>query len=362
MSTLLLSLLLACSGGADPLTFVTYNAGLAEGFVPGANERAPATIAAIGALSADAICVQEVWNPAHAALLQQEAAFPYHELPAPSQDHGTGPACEAGAMDALATCMETNCGDACVDDIPGCALDHCALDFLRLDKGCMRCVQANIGGAVSDIVSTCETEATEYAYDGSFGTGIASKYPLSGAEQHVFASTTNRRSVQHAVMDAPGGPVDVYCTHLTAVFAVIPYPRTEGTWILEQEAQITDMLAWIDATASSERVVLLGDMNTGPATATAAAEIPENFSYFQTSRFSDPYAELDGTCTFCADNAISSVDSDADGRLIDHVFVDGFTTTVATARVLDAPVDIQSCGQTIPGAHSDHYGVSVTVE
>ena len=32
------------------------------------------------------------------------------------------------------------------------------------------------------------------------------------------------------MVDLPVGPADIYCTHLTAIFALIPYPRDEGSW------------------------------------------------------------------------------------------------------------------------------------
>ena len=44
------------------LTVATYNAGLAPGFVDYAAERAPLTTAAIGALSVDVACIQELWQ------------------------------------------------------------------------------------------------------------------------------------------------------------------------------------------------------------------------------------------------------------------------------------------------------------
>lgn len=60
MSRLVLFFLLSACSASGPEVLTTYNAGLAIGFVPGAEDRAPATAAAIGALDADVVCLQEV--------------------------------------------------------------------------------------------------------------------------------------------------------------------------------------------------------------------------------------------------------------------------------------------------------------
>jgi endonuclease/exonuclease/phosphatase family metal-dependent hydrolase len=134
-----------------------------------------------------------------------------------------------------------------------------------------------------------------------------------------------------------------------------------GSWEEEQAVQITDMLDFIDETATTERVVLMGDMNAGPETDDANPEQIANWAQLAASGMDTPYIDLDGSCTFCPENAISSVDSDATGKLIDHVMADGFEGAVSAARVLDEEITIESCGEQMPGAHSDHYGVMVTV-
>jgi endonuclease/exonuclease/phosphatase family metal-dependent hydrolase len=257
--------------------------------------------------------------------------------------------------------MEANCGDSCIDELPACLLASCGLIFLSLDRGCMECAQANVGRPLEDIEATCTTGSTKYSYGGAFGTGILSQHPIEETEELLLDSTTSRRSVLHAVVDAPLGDVDVYCTHLTAVFALIPYPKPTGSWEEEQAGQIADMLDFIDETAETERVVLMGDMNTGPETDDARPEQLANWTELAASGMDTPFIDLDGSCTFCPENAISSVDSDATGKLIDHVMEEGFEGEATAARVLDEEITIESCGEAIPGAHSDHYGVLVTV-
>ena len=344
-----------------PLTVVTYNAGLAEGFVPGAVDRSPKTAAAIGDLDGDVICVQEVWTPEQVADLEgaTTGAFPHQYYPEPSQEMGSGAACDASDLEPVISCVEEDCDTSCVDELVDCMFDNCTLVFLGLEKNCMECVQANVGRDVDDIEATCTTEYTKYAYDGSFGTGILSAHPLSGTEELVFDSATNRRSVLHAVVDAPPGPVDLYCTHLTAVFDLIPYPQEDGSWVEDQTTQIDEMLAFIDDTRTGDLVVLAGDMNAGPKVGDSVADQKENWNLLASSGMSVPYVEAEGPCTMCPDNPLR--DDDSDPILIDHVLIEGFTGAVTAERILTDEITSERCGEEIPAAYSDHYGVQVTI-
>lgn len=361
MHLALLTLLLG--GCSSEFSVLTYNAGLAEGFVPAAEARAPGTAEAAVAVDADLVCLQEVWKPEHVALFQSAADGPYTDsfFPEPSQVESDTPMCEVDDIAPLTECMNDHCGDVCIDELPTCLLESCAIKFLQLEDECMQCVQANVGDSADAIQATCTAGGTHYAYDGSFGTGLLSKHTLSGVEEHVFTSTTNRRSVLHAVADAPGGPVDVYCTHLTAVFSVIPYPG-EGSWAEEQAVQITEMLDFVDQTAASDRVLLMGDLNTGPELGDSAAEVPESWELLAGSGLTDPYVAAAGDCTFCDDNPLVSADSDEQGVVIDHVLLGDGLQAVSTSRVLDEEITVEGCAGEIPAAHSDHYGLHAVLE
>ena len=352
------------AAAGEALTVVTYNAGLAVGFVPGAEDRATQVPDAIAALDADIVCVQEVWTDEHVQGLATAAAtaFPHQFFPEASQLTDAAAACTADDLDPLIGCMEGSCDLECLDELIDCMFASCALNFLTLEKGCMECVQANVGGTAQEISDTCTTEHTHYAYGGAFGTGILSAYPLSNTEEHVFDSTTNRRSLLHAVAATPQGDVDVYCTHLTAVFDLIPYPKEEGSWAEEQTAQIEDMVAHIDSNATTGQVVLMGDMNCGPDVGSSVADQEDNWELLAASGMAVPYVDAEGPCTFCPDNPLMGADSDDDPRVIDHVLLEGFDGATTAERVLDEEITTELCGEEIAGAYSDHYGVSVTIE
>ncbi|MCB9673781.1 MAG: endonuclease/exonuclease/phosphatase family protein [Alphaproteobacteria bacterium] len=361
----LLALLAGCGNPVPSGTFVTYNAGLAIGFVPGANERTDAVAGAIATLDADVVCLQEVWTPGQVDAVKSAAgtAFPHSFFPDAQQLTEATPACPDGQLDNLLTCANDACSDACVDELPGCVQGGCPFQFIGLPTDCLRCTMANVGGEIADIAAACETQTTEYAYGGSFGTGILSKHPILSTDEHVFASTTNRRSALHAVIDLPSGPQDVYCTHLTAVFSTIPYPRPpgEGSWAEEQTTQIEELRDWIDSTATGP-VVAMGDFNAGPAVGDIDAEQPANYDLL-VGGYADPYIANDGRCTFCGDNPLVALGGDdRNSEIIDHVLFKGFEEPTYTAgRVLDGGIDTQTCGTDIAGAYSDHYGVSVTL-
>ena len=264
-------------------------------------------------------------------------------------------------VEDMATCMDANCGDACNDEIVECLITSCFLQFLALAPECNRCVQAHVGTAdAAEVLDTCSTGGIEYSYGGSFGTGILSKHPLGSTEEIVLDSTTSRRSLIRTTVEVPKqDPIEVWCTHLTAGLSLIPYPREEGSWEEEQRVQAEQLAALL--ADAPDPLVVLGDLNTGPDTNDADAEFIDHYQAIMAAGLSAPYVDQDGRCTFCPENAISSVDSDAVGRLIDHVLLRGFEGDTVVDRVFDKDMDIQSCDTDIPGALSDHYGVSVSI-
>jgi hypothetical protein len=240
-----LFLVLGCNGKNDgePTVVATYNAGLAVGFVAGAEDRAPKVADAVAGLDADIVCLEEVWLPEHVTAVEDAAAdaFPYQSFAEPYLPKSAGAAaCAKGDLDDTLACVADSCGGVCQDQLVDCVFTNCVGQFLQLPKSCQGCVMANVGGTPEEIQGICEKESTSFAYGGSFGTGILSKHPFVGDPVHeVFEAgstgldapaTTNQRGAHHAVIDAPMGKVDVYCTHLSPVFVTIPYPRDSGSW------------------------------------------------------------------------------------------------------------------------------------
>ena len=348
------------------LTLVTYNAGLAVGFVPGAAERVPITSQAIAGLTADLICVQEYFLPEQVTALETAAEGTYPHTFFLEPDAGTtGPAaCTPTDLEDLDTCIETNgCDLVCGDDLVTCALTNCGPELTALPDDCYACIQANIGKPVEEIMSACLTESAEYAYGGGFGVGLLSPVPLEDQDSFVFESTTNRRGVVYAKVSTEIGEVHAFCVHLNAIYSDIDYPKPTGSWEEEQTQQIADLLAFVDEKAGSDgQVVLMGDMNCGPAGPNFAADTEQSYQLLVAGGLSNPYADNPASlCTFCDENPLTGSDHD-DSVVIDHVLLANVAGSTTSQRILDDPVTVNYCGEDNEVRYSDHYGVSVTIE
>ncbi len=380
LSTLLIATLsfgqLACTTtDPDPelsppvkMTAVTYNGGLAIGFVAAAQERAPTTIAAVAELDADVVCVQEFWTAEHVSQLKKAtvASFPNSIFPAADPGPKGPPACTEAELATLKTCTETNCGEICTDELAGCVQEKCPTELFSLPSGCLSCLLANIGQDLETIMGNCLAGSIEFAYGGSFGIGVLSSYDIKAEDTKVFDSTTNRRAVIYARLDTEGGDVHAFCTHLTAVFSDIDYPKDTGSWQEEQLKQINDLNAWVKEKAGSGgKVLVMGDMNTGPAGTGYVAEVEANYDQFISAGLSNPYTATAGhKCTFCGDNPLVAAGSDDhESVVIDHVLTSGLRGTATGARVLDGAFKVKtSCDKDIDASYSDHYGVSVSID
>jgi endonuclease/exonuclease/phosphatase family metal-dependent hydrolase len=369
--------LLGCSDDPDVVTepppsiaAVTYNGGLALGFVSAALERRPLVADAVAGLDADVVCLQEIWLADDVSAVTNAAAatLPNTIFPAPVGSGMTGTAaCTQTELDPLVTCgTMAGCDTVCGDELVTCIVTNCGPEFTALNTnapGCSQCLQANIGAPINDILDTCTMESAEYTYGGSFGIGLLTSHAILAQEEKVLDSTTTRRAVIYAQLDTDIGPVHTFCTHLTAVFdeTEIPYPKPTGSWQEEQTAQITELLAWVEEKSGGAPVMVMGDMNTGPAGDGYAAEVGANYTMFTDAGLAAPYVDAGGPCTFCGENPLTGIDH-AESVLIDHVLIKGFTAPQTSgSRVLDQEITVPICTVDSPARLSDHYGIHVNV-
>lgn len=366
----------ACdSDAADPLAdkaraFVTYNAGLATGFVDYAAERVPKLGELIAGLDADVVCMQEVWTDADAdAIVAAVAAsFPYSHR-AVTKDTSIGPAaCTTEESDPLVACMDAKCPGVPAGEVSTCALDNCRPEFGGLSSTCVNCIVANIGKEVSEIIGLCKTGSPKYAYEGSNGLLLLSRAPLS-AKAHADLSATNvRRSVLGATVSLPGiGEVEVACTHLSSDLTSVgvTYTGPDGSWAGENAAQAAAVWEFASGRGATKALrVVLGDMNSGPAfLPEVEAEIPEAaFKVFADAGLVDFPASLGAAeggqvCTYCEANTLVHEEGSVQ---IDHIYLtkvpSGYTPKVT--RVGTEPVTITNQnGETVSTHPSDHFGV-----
>ena len=357
--------------GTTPLVLGTYNGGIARNFVDYAEERIAPMTAHLGEHSFDALCVQEFWaQPEQTALTAAFSDMPHTFMLEPMPEcpaDAPEAACTDEEMDPLQACLEAQCADETPETLVGCATTNCAAEVGGLSGGCLGCVSSNLGGTIEEIRGACTGgDQACWAYGGAFGTMILSKHAIAESEARVFDSSLNRRAALYAKLtDTPMGEVHVFCTHLSAVFADIPYPGEEGTWETEQRAQIDGLRAFIDEKAPQGQMVVMGDFNCGPELPNIEGEAAANYDAL-VEGYAVRYAERDDAeCTFCSTNSLVHADSadDSHSVLLDHILLRGFPDdmTISTDRFMDESFQLDLDSGPIEAHYSDHFGVETTI-
>ncbi len=367
----------------------TFNAGLAVGYLPYAEQRAAPVIDALARAPVDLLCVQEVWLEEHWQALRAASAarFPYaYRLP-PAGDARAAGACPRAELDPLAACAREHCGGLSATGLGGCVLQHCAERAQGLSPDCLNCLLRNPVGSLDAITAACAAPAPPaappvpsaapaapgrsaprprsgaevVAYGGSFGTAILSREPLADLDALVFDATLNPRAALYArVRPAALGDVHVVCTHLTPALASPLGGRPPAA---EQREQIERLVPWVERKAGGGgRAVLAGDFNAGPrAGAAIEAVLPEHYARLLAAGFRNPYAgRPDARCTFCAENPLSG-GAGARGALLDHVLLRGHAGGAAAEPFLRDTLELEVGGRRVRSAYSDHYGLLVTL-
>ena len=362
--------LFACSSETAPgpsLSLTTYNAGLAPGFVDYDGERAPHVMTALAAIESDLFCVQEFWQAADFDALVAAMATTHPHTQRLLPDPGMGISmCTMGELDAMEVCVMANCDMVPADMLASCATTNCSAEFGTLSGSCVNCLIANVGtGDLAMIRTTCETVGgSAYAYLGSFGTGMLSRYPLADTDSLVLDSSATRRAVLYArVTGTPIGDVHAFCTHLTAGLSAVPYPGMHGSWEGEQTQQIQAVLAFVESkTGGMGQTAILGDLNSGPDLPPIRSEFPTNYAMWLAAGFENTYpTQADVLCTYCDSNPLNLGTMGGDGGLIDHILTRGFAAGSQGQRILDAPLTIDVAGTPLMSAYSDHYGLTLQV-
>jgi endonuclease/exonuclease/phosphatase family metal-dependent hydrolase len=369
--------LCACSGddeselgAADSLSLVTLNNAIGVGLAPYAPERLDAIVRDLPALGADVLCLQELWQPADMERLTLALAgdYPYTHRAVQATGGGAGAACTTAEADSLLACLNEHCAGVEAAGLPLCAIASCADAFSAVSMSCQQCVIANQGAdGVEHLVQICSAADGEAAsYQDQNGLLLLSKLPLLEPDFLRLESALGDRGVLSArVATGVAGSLRVYCTHLAATLREVPYTGSYGSWQGERVEQIERWLDWVGETrGSAQLAVLMGDLNCGPETPLAHGASPDAYARFVAAGFEDPYADEDGRCTFCGSNPLNAAVGDPDeGALIDHILFSGLpsATPRSASRVLDEPIEIEAGGSAVETAHSDHYGVQVTL-
>lgn len=363
---------------SEAFNIATYNAGLAQGFVDQAEERAPLVFDAVADLSVDVVAVQEVWTPEDVEGLEAAMAdtFPNSFFLDPQPDDpdaevaaDQGPPCPLDESKPLEDCARVKCDGVADDQLSDCVLESCGTEFSATCEECQSCLAANIGGSLDEILDACTKEGggSAFAYGGAFGIGLLSAEPFVEEDSLVLESSLTRRAVLHVQIDDPVlGTVNIFNTHLTANLDLsdppVPYPG-DGSWSAEQSDQIETVHDWIDERTSDDEVtIFVGDMNNSPEGEQYSAEAPDNYELLVEGDWVDAYVDdPDAECTYCNANLLVGIDGGT-GPMLDHVLVENFDGDIDVKRILTDPVELETDdGTMITTNLSDHYGLEATL-
>lgn len=364
----------------EALTIATFNAGLLDtvGYVP---ERRPLLTEALGEFAADVLCMQEVWQDedwnavVEANADVREHAFRLEPLPGVAGD------CSPEELLPLRECSELMCPGAGPSDLFSCTVAMCNPEVSNLSGACSSCLVDNGASGDLDVIEAAclgsgsgddgpvPPEERSYLLGGAFGVGLLSKLPLNNPDTLVLDSSTTRRGVLYASIDVPElGEVALFCTHLSAVLVGVRYEGSYGDWEGENTAQLEALLDWVDEkTEPGAKVIVLGDLNTGPAVSSKdiVAEVPESYEQLADYDYTDPF--LDGPnadCTFCSINPLVIPGDTGIGGMIDHIMVRGFDGDVSVERIFDELLPVEGGGEDAGAPDelslSDHFGLEAT--
>lgn len=355
-------------------TAVTYNAGLAPGFVALSTPRIPAVAEAAGSLDVDLLCLQEVWtekaaNAVGGALEESGMMVFTHDTTGMGE---TGDdRCTIEEIQPAAECALKECSGLPKEDVSDCVVEKCteaAVVMYFYAPKCLNCVIAQPGRSVDEIISVCvDGPGASRLYGGRNSMILASRHEMRDKEaMDLPSSGANRVALMATVIIGGVGKVEVGCVHLSADGPIPPTHPGFITWDSEREAQFRMVSDRLDERAQGRPTLLLGDMNFGKANGAAVkANNAELWGMTEELGFFSPAADADPPlCSACLDNSVSTGEEGEADSLIDHVFTRdiGSVFSAWTARrYFDQKVGITGHdGDPVMTHPSDHYGVGVT--
>ncbi len=347
------------------LKTATFNAGLARGFIPYVDKRQALIGDALASSDVQAYCLQEVWADQDIQSIQDAVgdAFPYQFSHDSNADWQSLPdeAAPCDDVTEVQECAEQNCPGVTGADFTDCMVANCLPVLMELTGECFVCLAANIDLVLDDIVDICTNPGPEpRMYNGANGLMLMSDQEMTETEWREMDFFLITRGVLYSKIEAPSGPVHLFCTHLTTSVSIIPYYGQYEGFEDENYQQVLDILDYIDEKAGGEPAILMGDFNAGPVVTDAQAYYPDSYAAVIDAGFADPYFDGDPVCTYCAENPLCDT---ADGAYIDHVFLKNMDdgAQYSAQRIFDDPVDVAVDEETVETRLSDHYGVSMDI-
>jgi endonuclease/exonuclease/phosphatase family metal-dependent hydrolase len=377
------------NNNGDSLTVTSYNMGLALNFVPYTPERLPVNEQLVMEYESDVICFQEVWLDDQVEAITNAVSenLPFIYSVPPEQIFSE--ACTSAEVADLETCANTFCSGLSGPNLVSCVTNNqqCVDALGDLPPTCQTAVFAGVGlpnitvDALVDLVT--QPSVGVFAFDGSLGLILASRYKLSNLEFQDFIdnSSSNHRGALYAEINVNEQTHVIGCTHPTANLSV-PYPTAGnfGSWGEENRFMQEQMITFVNNKAGNNPIYFAGDFNCSIANASnqVDADFADNCQLWLDDGFTDPAADQLG-CTFCSDENLILIGEKVPGgaggegnTLLDHVFIKNVENSneITAERVFDDPVEIQSLDPVqelsledspLTTHPSDHFGVKVAI-
>lgn len=354
-----------------PVRIATFNAGLASGYEPYVSERKLQIEVALSekAQALDIMCVQEYWDERDwNDLVAATASELPHVLRRPPEP---GPAsCTTAELDPLVACLGSQCAGATGQELVSCALDRCGEEVTALSSGCAACVTKDLELPLDQIYQGCTSGAggagnpddTPALFGGTFDVGLLSRHSFLEHDSKRLDAFLVRVAVLYGKIATAAGDLHVFCTHLTSEIGDWKYGGSHGSWSQENAFEAQQLAEYVSEKAGDGApVLILGDLNTGPAADGIDAEWPESFAALTGAGFAAPFlSQSDASCTLCPDNTLRSPDSRP--KLVDHVLVRGFAGSSTVERFFTYPASVPVQGTSMSMHLSDHYGLQATLQ
>lgn len=357
---------------ADGLSLLSYNLGLAYTFVPYAKERRDPLLETLAKSQADVICLQEVWKKSDREAIKKalSKSHPYFtDIDENQISTKHSPTCKYGQLfgeGKFGKCLVSDCLEKKGDAFTECVIDVCGpkLEILKKENQlCATALMSLVGKNVAvGILSLLNPlwGANLYAYDGSAGLVLLSKYPLEniGKVELQDIATINHRSAITAEINQNGKKHRLLCTHLTADLAPeIPYTGSFASWEAENRQQVKRILDQVDK-GDNTPLYLLGDFNCSLASkdGKVANQFHKSCLDFHARGFQDPAHSAQIGCTFCGENSL--IGSESVSHTIDHIFVKN-AKVEKVEKVYTEKIEAYTEQGKIKTNLSDHFGVLI---
>src|SRR5262249_55550955 len=186
------------------------------------------------------------------------------------------PACSIDEVTPLARCARQFCGGLTSDGLASCVLKECRGFAKRLSTECATCLATDPTGTAEAILAPCvgssanakpaSSPPSVVAFGGSYGIGVLTSQTIVAEDALRLETDLNPRAAIYVRVRTDAiGEVDAFCTHLTPDIGELT-PPPGRTWADVHAGEVDALAKWIGAKTDGVRpVILLGDLNSGPA-------------------------------------------------------------------------------------------------